>query len=103
MVAQYGPRFTHCWASCEIRKNCGMQTATDFGMAKEWADYGMCAATLGFGSRFCDSAFQDTDAIDNERGRSCPAKQACWDRCESLIGPDAPPGPFSKGPFWWQR
>jgi RHS repeat-associated protein len=93
-----GWRWAHCWASCEITKNCGGEAvAKPFGLVKEVIDLVGCFASsinsVGTGGP-CESAFQPTDFEDNDFGRRCPVETPCEERCKDLAGEDVPPGPF---------
>jgi len=94
-----GWRWAHCWAACEITRNCGGPTvARNSGYIKEILDLLRCggevlAGGLGTGP-YCDSAYQPDDFRDNERGISCPVQLTCDQRCEGLVGRPARPGPF---------
>lgn len=91
----HGTRFAHCWASCEIAKACGTETAKERGDQKELYDLAICLVTGSQDS--CDSAGQRQDWEDNKLGLTCPREQYCWDRCKDLIGaPNPPPGPMSR-------
>lgn len=95
-----GPRWAHCWASCQLVKRCGSPGfARMLGFGKEVADVGRCFFDVLTGhpstTPACSSAFQPSDFADNAFGRGCPTDKPCEDRCKPLRGvPDAPPGPF---------
>jgi hypothetical protein len=95
-----GWRWAHCWASCEISKNCyGEGVAGLFGFAKEISDSVKCLIdatthTFGFGDA-CWSAFQASDFRDNKFGFTCPSGTSCDERCEIFMNADeTQPGPL---------
>ncbi len=111
VVGARGPRWAHCFASCEIAKCGGAGIARDLGLLKEGFDTVTCfglkklgslggRATSFFRKKQCDSAFQPEDFKDNKRGISCPKDVPCDVACRGLEGVEnTAPGPFGEPPF----
>ena len=100
-----GPRFAHCFASCESQKCGGPTVAATLGLAKEAFDLEVCERLTGIGllstirQKHCDSAYQPSDLGDNQQGLDCPPGEPCEDQCGDLFGaPDTLPGPFGGQP-----
>jgi hypothetical protein len=103
LSAGAGPRWAHCFTSCEIAKCAGKDAATKLGDDKELFDLFMCTQLPRHGwlrkiqQRHCHSAFQPTDFADNQLGRECPPKRTCEQHCARLFTePDKAGGPLSR-------
>jgi RHS repeat-associated protein len=101
-----GPRWAHCFASCELAKCGGKTLAMNAGEKKERFDLVVCAnlPRIGWLKRVqqshCHSAFQPSDYDDNSTGLECPVDMSCEKQCEPLFGQGDPAqgGPFSGYP-----